>query len=718
MSSSGRAVSPPHLSTSPRSGGGSAARVSGEMAHDLLDDARRGSQMEHDLDAARAMSRARANSNVGRSAMPTTSPRSIPYHARHPSDNPDMLPGPAMDFDETRAGSSGNAATMGGTSTSPRHAFTLGNSPAALRHQHFYHHRQGSNTSLDSANHFIDHRSNQLASSYVPSPSRLHSNYSAASNGGAAFGRSLNQRGAATRSPHALRAGMSPGEEAVAEDEGPHVDDIHRAAARRRASRASGARDDADLAVPGTPHTMSRRPSMLEDDVCFPMTTPGDELTHEHLEGGMHHTPRNALGGDEHDHDMHHHHAGQERCPPGYPFTFDLSALETFAAEERTRLEAGATATSSSWAANGLRQRSAATLPIAPRGAEAAQGAERAAAYAVSPDSDDATFYSRRPRRFAPADGTDAGGGSSRYQRKLALFEGGSSATSPPPIPVSGRPTIMGNGLLVTADADRARANSAAADAKTPLLAGGSAPSYDAGRYDEASKQHLPQPQGRSDSFVHPRDRRRNTTAFGARSTTEKPYRFTFYSNALPSTIHARHLAELPAPGQTFEELFSGLVPETPSNEQTRAPTPGETATEEAGSGGSGARPANRQASALSAQLGRMEGNTAPPTGANTPELASAPLGGPAPSVAGQSGFQRASGANLARNSSVPANAGRVIPGGGIRMDQDPEANTWWLDVLSPTDQEMKLLSRVSCGVALPCRLKLTPWRRSLAFTR
>lgn len=28
-------------------------------------------------------------------------------------------------------------------------------------------------------------------------------------------------------------------------------------------------------------------------------------------------------------------------------------------------------------------------------------------------------------------------------------------------------------------------------------------------------------------------------------------------------------------------------------------------------------------------------------------------------------------------------------------MDQDPEANTWWLDVLSPTDQEMKLLSRV-----------------------
>lgn len=43
----------------------------------------------------------------------------------------------------------------------------------------------------------------------------------------------------------------------------------------------------------------------------------------------------------------------------------------------------------------------------------------------------------------------------------------------------------------------------------------------------------------------------------------------------------------------------------------------------------------------------------------------------------------------------IPADAGKTLPGGRIVMDQDPEANTWWLDVLCPTDQEMKLLARV-----------------------
>jgi len=37
-----------------------------------------------------------------------------------------------------------------------------------------------------------------------------------------------------------------------------------------------------------------------------------------------------------------------------------------------------------------------------------------------------------------------------------------------------------------------------------------------------------------------------------------KPYRFSFYSNGLKATIHARNLCELPADGQSFEELFLG----------------------------------------------------------------------------------------------------------------------------------------------------------------
>jgi hypothetical protein len=38
----------------------------------------------------------------------------------------------------------------------------------------------------------------------------------------------------------------------------------------------------------------------------------------------------------------------------------------------------------------------------------------------------------------------------------------------------------------------------------------------------------------------------------------DRPYRFSFYSNALSQTIHSRSLSELPAEGQTFEELFTG----------------------------------------------------------------------------------------------------------------------------------------------------------------
>ncbi|KWU46496.1 cora-domain-containing protein [Rhodotorula sp. JG-1b] len=87
----------------------------------------------------------------------------------------------------------------------------------------------------------------------------------------------------------------------------------------------------------------------------------------------------------------------------------------------------------------------------------------------------------------------------------------------------------------------------------------------------------------------------------GRKTGGARPYRFSFYSNSLPTTIHARSLAELPAEGQTFEELF------------------------------------------LSATTMR---NDRPKTAV-------------------------------------------------MRSDEDAEANTWWLDVTCPTDQEMKTLSKV-----------------------
>jgi magnesium transporter len=126
-----------------------------------------------------------------------------------------------------------------------------------------------------------------------------------------------------------------------------------------------------------------------------------------------------------------------------------------------------------------------------------------------------------------------------------------------------------------------------------------------------------------------------------------KPYRFSFYSNALKSTIHARSLSELPAEGQSFEELFTGK--KTPSS----------------------------------------GGNTSPPTA--TPNVLSRAM---TPNNALNS-----SGAATPQSSNIPMNglAGKrdLLPSGqtGSRSSEPTawknheDANSWWLDVLSPTGQ-------------------------------
>lgn len=99
-------------------------------------------------------------------------------------------------------------------------------------------------------------------------------------------------------------------------------------------------------------------------------------------------------------------------------------------------------------------------------------------------------------------------------------------------------------------------------------------------------------------------------------TTAEKDYRFSFYSNALPATVHARSLGELPSLGQSFQQLFEGK-PKNSSN---------------------------------------------------------------------------------AFNDQLDGNALELNIGMGNSNEEsldDTEANTWWLDVLSPTDSEMRTLSKV-----------------------
>ncbi|PWN24440.1 cora-domain-containing protein [Jaminaea rosea] len=651
-------------------------------------------QVAQDIDAARQMSRARAGSIDHRPGS-MTSPRLIPgSQGRRPSmrqsDDPTAPPTAHSPRDSPSA-----MRAQAGSYIGSRSPVTSRGSASASAAQRFYmqsRRQHGSNTSVDSASHFIDHR----AQPHSMSTSSQHP---------------------APIARHASRLGRSEehGVEEAVQDEtmDANVDEL--APRRGTTGERSSGGDHAH-----TPHTMSRRPSALEDDVCFPLDarTSPQQLPHYPSE-----YPDDSRAYEEahHDHAAHHHHPGNLPC--GFPWTFDMQALEEYANDEREQLGFQDVASSSA-AANGMRNRSKSGRGVSLGVGNGGGGDASGAAYGISPDSDDATFYSRRPRKHnasanapsapdrPPVEESQKQG---RYQRKLALFETGGSA--PPPQNIFG----------------------SRADAKTPLLGGGDSehaatstalPSYNgtggAGEPDgpgklnrSYSQPNNPFPGRRAKkSTKAPSAYSLGAPAMGIPAPADKPYRFTFYSNALPSTIHARHLAELPAKGQSFSELFAGLEPgamggsggnEEDEGEQRTSPG-GSTAAEghhDAGkNGGSGAAakpdPAQPGASALTAQLaargnaalgampGRKEGTTAPPSRAQTPVA-----GGPSNRSSANLAVTRTSTINAGANPATAASNGRTVPGGGIRMDQDPEANTWWLDVLSPTDSEMKLLSRV-----------------------
>ena len=122
----------------------------------------------------------------------------------------------------------------------------------------------------------------------------------------------------------------------------------------------------------------------------------------------------------------------------------------------------------------------------------------------------------------------------------------------------------------------------------------------------------------------------------GTRGGHDGPYRFSFYSNALSKTIHSRSLSELPAEGQSFEELFTGVLPP-----ELRSGVP-------------------------------QSGSASPGTNGN------GSTNGAPTDPAIRIGLE-----------------GQVKKGNGV---PDSETATWWLDVMSPTDEEMKMLSHVSCG--------------------
>ena len=132
----------------------------------------------------------------------------------------------------------------------------------------------------------------------------------------------------------------------------------------------------------------------------------------------------------------------------------------------------------------------------------------------------------------------------------------------------------------------------------------------------------------------------------------DRPYRFSFYSNALSATIHARSLSELPADGQSFEQLFSG----TPSQQPSSSPRP----------------------------------------------MFSPPYQEPNRNNAEPNYFMSNNNNHLGSNGNGNNRRGFIEKSNGSKgihdmnvLNPEQDMNTWWLDVQSPTDEEMKMLSKV-----------------------
>jgi len=405
--------------------------------------------------------------------------------------------------------------------------------------------------------------------------------------------------------------------------------------ASRRSHHSHGDADD-ESHGPSYGVDMSRPGSGFgkpEDDICFPAHGAAAELDYMDLHEG-HPDGHLPLAG----------------VLPNFPFPFDFGVLEEFATSERQGLPIPAARRRKGGAAAAAAVTSGSPLDYGVSSATMTAGRYTGGPMSSSSEADVPRMGGHRHRKLSESVAPG------RMRRKLAQFEGaGDDLVGEPHRAQRGESHFVS--IL---------------DTKTPLLAdkraanGGGAGSG-AGGYGT---------QGREAS---------GGPARGAKVGGPRPYRFSFYSNALPSTIHARSLAEIPGEGQSFEELFLGSRPPPIIDEDERPTT-----------GNLDARMAELSSPRHSTVSGG--GGTAGGSGAATPVNGASTTGSTRKNGGGGGGAGAGGGAGGALPSGI-SNA-RMMQGekprtGVMRSDEDAEANTWWLDVMCPTDQEMKILSKV-----------------------
>ncbi|KAL0938714.1 manganese resistance protein mnr2 [Colletotrichum truncatum] len=166
------------------------------------------------------------------------------------------------------------------------------------------------------------------------------------------------------------------------------------------------------------------------------------------------------------------------------------------------------------------------------------------------------------------------------------------------------------------------------------------------------------------------------------RAEEESPYRFTYFNEEFQSTIHSQTISELVQPGGNFQELF---IPEprilsddeSEDSDEDGDPIPLSQVNTQHSHGG---------------QNGESRAPTRQPSLANTQ-----PRDGVASPEKNSGGSSRAGSVHRTPTgvrSPVVGNQTTQTPELLVKAPRYGERPVWWLDVLSPTEAEMKVLSK------------------------
>ncbi|KAI1082987.1 cora-domain-containing protein [Whalleya microplaca] len=168
------------------------------------------------------------------------------------------------------------------------------------------------------------------------------------------------------------------------------------------------------------------------------------------------------------------------------------------------------------------------------------------------------------------------------------------------------------------------------------------------------------------------------------RTEEDAPYRFTYFNEDFQSTIHSQSISELVQADTTFQELFTPeppLLSDSSDDEEDEPPIPVS----------SSVKNSEFASRAPTRQPSFTQNIFAPQP---RPEATLSPEPGTARSVA----TSREHSDDTAQMRTRPSLLGmKPSPPHGVNGEKQPrygERPVWWLDVLSPTEAEMKVLSK------------------------